>query len=204
MSLDLQSLRTAKAALDEGLLDDQDYATVKSSFIKAQSIKAGVEAGFISEQDYTEARKAFFGGLGMIHGAAAAPSVAPAAVEHRTLATPAVKPTTAAPAVNTVQQTSTSPALGKPAATPPAVSKAPPPVTVPQSAPTPEADTPVSASGGSIAPTPTGLTDRGGAQTVADKVRAQNSVHPQRLSHSILNHKLGLLPTIHHPSSYDQ
>jgi cofilin len=173
MSLDLQSLRTAKAALDEGLLDAQDYATVKNSFIKAQSIKAGVEAGFISDADYSEARKAFFGGLGIIHGNSATPNTTTAAVvEQRDFATPEATRTTGAGAATRAPVTASPAAAATPtpAVTAQAAPRAPPPVTVPQSAPTPDADGPESTTGGSIVPTPTGLADRGGAQTVADKV----------------------------------
>lgn len=65
MSTDLQILRTAKTALDEGLIDLADFDIVKSSFLKAQSIKAGLDAGFIGETDYAEARREFFSSLGM-------------------------------------------------------------------------------------------------------------------------------------------
>eukprot|EP00892_Ulva_mutabilis_P007639 jgi/Ulvmu1/5247/UM022_0040.1 len=83
MALDLQILRTAKAALDEGLLNAADYDSVKASFIKAQSVKAGVEAGFISESDYAEARSAFFSGLGMsVGGSLPAPAPRQSAPAH--------------------------------------------------------------------------------------------------------------------------
>jgi hypothetical protein len=181
MSLDLQSLRTAKAALDEGLLNEQDYATIKSSFVRAQSIKAGVDAGFISNEDYAAARTAFFGGLGMIHGGGATPNGDPV-VNHRNFpaSKPASAPSALQPTVNTVQQTAAPPSPSKPAATPPAARKTPTAVTVPQSAPTPEADAHESTPGGSIAPTPTGLQDRGGAQVVADKVCKSDSFPPHR------------------------
>ncbi len=37
--LNYDVLRTAKAALDEGLIDQSDYDAVKTSFLKAQQIK---------------------------------------------------------------------------------------------------------------------------------------------------------------------
>lgn len=65
MSLDMQVLRTAKAAVDEGLLNADDYDRVKSALVKALSIKGGVEAGFLTENDLAEARKEFFVSAGM-------------------------------------------------------------------------------------------------------------------------------------------
>lgn len=60
---DLSTLRTLKGALDEGLIAQEDYDTVKLAFIKAQQIKTGVDAGFISEEDYARARDAFLHSL---------------------------------------------------------------------------------------------------------------------------------------------
>ena len=37
--LNYDVLRTAKAALDEGLIDQPDYDAVKNSFLRAQQIK---------------------------------------------------------------------------------------------------------------------------------------------------------------------
>lgn len=65
MSLDMQVLRTAKAAVDEGLLNADDYERVKSALVKALSIKGGVDAGFLTENDLAEARREFFVSAGM-------------------------------------------------------------------------------------------------------------------------------------------
>lgn len=56
-------LRTSKAALDDGLIDQSDYDTVKRSFLRAQQIKAGLDAGFIPEAEYTHVKRAFLESL---------------------------------------------------------------------------------------------------------------------------------------------
>jgi cofilin len=61
--LNYDVLRTSKAALDEGLIDQTDYDAVKSSFLRAQQIKAGLDAGFIPEAEYTNVKKAFLESL---------------------------------------------------------------------------------------------------------------------------------------------
>ncbi|EIE20340.1 actin depolymerizing protein [Coccomyxa subellipsoidea C-169] len=61
--LNYDVLRTAKAALDEGLIDQPDYDTVKSSFLRAQQIKAGLDAGFIPEAEFTNVKRAFLESL---------------------------------------------------------------------------------------------------------------------------------------------
>lgn len=60
---DLASLRTAKAALDEGLITAQDFDVVKVAFLKAQQIKAGLDAGFIRDEDYDKATHAYMHAL---------------------------------------------------------------------------------------------------------------------------------------------
>lgn len=62
---ELAALRTAKAALDEGLISDSDFDVVKVGFLKAQQIKAGLDAGFIREDDFKLARETFFQSLDM-------------------------------------------------------------------------------------------------------------------------------------------
>ncbi|KAK9904298.1 hypothetical protein WJX75_008802 [Coccomyxa subellipsoidea] len=61
--LNYDVLRTAKAALDEGLIDQPDYDAVKNSFLRAQQIKAGLDAGFIPEADFTNVKRAFLESL---------------------------------------------------------------------------------------------------------------------------------------------
>lgn len=60
-----QSLRTAKAAFDEGLLDEHDVRQVRTAFLRAQQIRAGLDAGFIRESDYEAVKQAFLSSLNM-------------------------------------------------------------------------------------------------------------------------------------------
>lgn len=60
-----QSLRTAKAAFDEGLLDENDVRQVRTAFLRAQQIRAGLDAGFIRESDYEAVKSAFLNSLNM-------------------------------------------------------------------------------------------------------------------------------------------
>ncbi len=62
-ALNYDVLRTSKAALDEGLIDQTDYDAVKRSFLRAQQIKAGLDAGFIPEAEYTHVKRAFLESL---------------------------------------------------------------------------------------------------------------------------------------------
>lgn len=62
---ELAALRTAKAALDEGLIGTADFDVVKAGFIRAQQIRAGLDAGFIREDDIKQARETFFHSLEM-------------------------------------------------------------------------------------------------------------------------------------------
>ncbi|GLC41623.1 hypothetical protein PLESTB_000695500 [Pleodorina starrii] len=60
---DLAVLRTAKQALDEGLVNADDYDFIKKAFLRAQQIKAGLDAGFIKEEDFVQARDSFLHSL---------------------------------------------------------------------------------------------------------------------------------------------
>ena len=53
------TLRTARGALQEGLITDADYEAVKAAFLKAQQFKAGLDAGFITEADYNDVKSRF-------------------------------------------------------------------------------------------------------------------------------------------------
>lgn len=64
--LNYDVLRTAKAALDEGLIDQPDYDAVKTSFLKAQQIKAGLDAGFIPEAEFANIKRAFLESLDIV------------------------------------------------------------------------------------------------------------------------------------------
>eukprot|EP00889_Picochlorum_renovo_P004539 jgi/Picre1/31569/NNA_006921.t1 len=60
MGSNLQSLVNAKAALDLGLLTEDDYARVKESFLKAQQLRSAIDAGLIEEgQQVEQAREGF-------------------------------------------------------------------------------------------------------------------------------------------------
>jgi cofilin len=65
MSVELQALRTAKAAVDEGLMQPTDYNAVKQAFVRALAIKGGVDSGFLGQSDFADARREFFQSLGM-------------------------------------------------------------------------------------------------------------------------------------------
>lgn len=182
MSLELQVLRTAKAAVDEGLLQPADYTVVKEAFMKALAIKGGVDSGFLGQADFAEARKEFFSSLGMAGmggGAAAAPQSAPTAQQ-----TPASTPRDA-PAIASSQPAPQTTNGNSAAVTPPtrlpasASTRGPPELAIPEQQPstagaTPtgtEVTTPKSTMG-----TPSGISDRGGGvAVVASKVRAANS-----------------------------
>lgn len=58
-------LKTAKEALDKGLISKEEYDGVKGAFLKAQQIKAGLDAGFILEQDYEQVKAAFLQSLNL-------------------------------------------------------------------------------------------------------------------------------------------
>lgn len=60
---DLNSLRTAKQALDEQLITQQDFDCVKVAFLRAQQIKAGLDAGFIKQEAYERASNAYLHAL---------------------------------------------------------------------------------------------------------------------------------------------
>ncbi|KAG2442253.1 hypothetical protein HYH02_009737 [Chlamydomonas schloesseri] len=72
---DLAVLRTAKQALDEGLLNPEDYDFIKKAFLRAQQIKAGLDAGFIKEEDFVQARDSFLHSLdfALVGGSSAQP-----------------------------------------------------------------------------------------------------------------------------------
>jgi len=41
----MDTLRDAKKAMDEGLIDQKDFEEIKKAWLKAQQIKAGIDAG---------------------------------------------------------------------------------------------------------------------------------------------------------------
>jgi hypothetical protein len=60
-----ESLRNAKAAFDEGLIDEHDVQIIRTAFLRAQQIKAGLDAGFIQEDDFKSVKQAFLNSLNM-------------------------------------------------------------------------------------------------------------------------------------------
>lgn len=55
----LDNLRNARSALEEGLISQDDFDSVKVAFLKAQQYKAGLDAGFIEPADYAEVKARF-------------------------------------------------------------------------------------------------------------------------------------------------
>lgn len=41
----MDTLRDAKKAMDDGLIDQKDFEEIKKAWLKAQQIKAGIDAG---------------------------------------------------------------------------------------------------------------------------------------------------------------
>mmetsp|Transcript_2982 Transcript_2982/g.5112 ORF Transcript_2982/g.5112 Transcript_2982/m.5112 type:complete len:334 (-) Transcript_2982:1741-2742(-) len=66
---DLAVLRTAKQAMGEDLITQEDFNEIKVAFLRAQQIKAGLDAGFIREEDYMQARDSFLNSLDFSTGA---------------------------------------------------------------------------------------------------------------------------------------
>lgn len=55
----VDSLRGARAALEEGLITEDDFDSIKVAFLKAQQYRAGLDAGFIEKADYAEVKARF-------------------------------------------------------------------------------------------------------------------------------------------------
>ena len=60
-----EGLKSAKAALDSGLIAEVDYEEVKVAYLRAQQIRAGLDAGFIKENDYQNIKRAFLNSLNL-------------------------------------------------------------------------------------------------------------------------------------------
>ncbi|KAL0050959.1 hypothetical protein WJX82_011045 [Trebouxia sp. C0006] len=69
-------LKTARSALDQNLIESNDYDQVKAAFLRAQQIRAGLDAGFIRQDDYDQIKQTFLQSLG---GMSVSPS---SAVQH--------------------------------------------------------------------------------------------------------------------------
>lgn len=99
----LDSLRGARTALEEGLISDDDFDSIKVAFLKAQQYRAGLDAGFIEQADYAEVKARFLDDVsrmsitpsayGPSHSARLpAPGRSPPASPQRTQATPPAEP----------------------------------------------------------------------------------------------------------------
>lgn len=64
----LQALLSTKAALDLGLVSQEDYDTVKSAFLRAQQLRAAVDAGLMREEDYEATKGEFLASLTLSRG----------------------------------------------------------------------------------------------------------------------------------------
>jgi hypothetical protein len=71
-ALNYDALKTAKAALDDGLITQTDYDAVKesvlraqNSILRAQQIKAGLDAGVIPEEELENVKRAFLESLSL-------------------------------------------------------------------------------------------------------------------------------------------
>ena len=60
-----QGLQSAREAVNQGLITEEDYEEVKLAYIRAQQIQAGVDAGFIREEDYRVIKRAFLNSLNL-------------------------------------------------------------------------------------------------------------------------------------------
>ena len=80
-AISFEALRTAKAALDEKLITQDDYDAVKESVLRAQGsilqaqqIKAGLDAGIIPEEELANVKRAFLNSLSIQSGIPSAPT----------------------------------------------------------------------------------------------------------------------------------
>ena len=115
----MESLVTLKQALDAGLITNDDYASAKTAFLRAQQIRSGFESGLLSKADYDVVKASFLTSLGSTDAVPTPlPPVAAAPV-------PAARPIVAAPAPAPAAR----PAV--PAARPQAAAPPPPPPPAP-------------------------------------------------------------------------
>ncbi|PNW81008.1 hypothetical protein CHLRE_07g339050v5 [Chlamydomonas reinhardtii] len=138
---DLAVLRTAKQALDEGLLNPEDYDFIKKAFLRAQQIKAGLDAGFIKEEDFVQARDSFLHSLDFaLVGGSSQPAYVqtPSIPDAPAMPPPApvaLRAAAAAPQRNSTPSRDTAPAAPVPVAA--AAAAAPAAAAVPRISPAP-------------------------------------------------------------------
>lgn len=54
-----QALLNTKAALDHGLVTEEDYNKIKESFLRAQELRSAIDAGLMNEQEIEQVKKDF-------------------------------------------------------------------------------------------------------------------------------------------------
>jgi cofilin len=158
MPLELQVLRTAKAAVDEGLMGPADYDVVKAAFTKALAIKGGVDSGFIGENDFAEARREFFQSLGMAGIGGGAPAATAPVAQGRAMVTPPARPPT--------HPMNGSRDISHDISSSAAVSKPPVTVSIPDKALSPMSS--VGHPSPRCVTTPSGISSRGGGASVVE------------------------------------
>ena len=164
---ELATLRTAKAAMDEGLIAPEDFDTIKLAFLRAQQIKAGLDAGFIREEDYAKTKDAFLHALDfrVLHVVSPLPALANGAVQ---------APKAAAPAPAQARAAAPAPAAAAPAPRP-AVAAAPaakpPAAKVDSPRQSPSASVAAARGGPAFSAIPTDLPKTGRTAAAVGKVR---------------------------------
>lgn len=126
----LQSLVNAKAALDLGLVNEEDYSRVKESFLKAQQLRSAIDAGLIEDGDQVES--AWKGYVSMVLGSTSEPAIAAPAAKSVPKA-PAPAPAPPVPPPPPMMQQQEQPSVPQQKKAPPPV--APPPMQVPKAIP---------------------------------------------------------------------
>lgn len=167
----LQALLSSKAALDLGLITQDDFDQVKSSFLKAQQIKAAVDVGLITSE--AAAKDEFLNtlssnGTPSANGGsapaprAAPPKPAPPVVHQRSAPPPAPVAAAAAP-----KAAAPPPPVAPP---PPPVAAAPPPQPASQPPSRPASSTSLARTG-SNPDVPSNIPKMGGLKTMQGGVR---------------------------------
>ena len=75
--------------MEEGLISNDDFESVKVAFLKAQQYKAGLDAGFIEPTDYAEVKARFLEDVAGLSVSGASGSSGPAAAAPAQTARPA-------------------------------------------------------------------------------------------------------------------
>lgn len=100
MNDSLQCLVNTKAALDLGLVTEQDYEVVKASFLRAQQLRAALDSGMVSQEDFDANKGDYLASLSLQDTPAAAP-IAPTksnvSTPRSATASPRIVPTNGAP-----------------------------------------------------------------------------------------------------------